>query len=163
MAFQPVFEAVVPVLHHPGWKAPRPQRDYTMKRYMRRLALSLAVTLVAAGCDSANTIGPENQLEVTNATDNFQFQVTALETVTQTVTYNWQNTGPQATLDISQAISGGAAVLMVMDANGTIVYQDDIGDGNDGTTTVGVAGMWTIRVELSDVTGTFNFRVQRTT
>ena len=134
-----------------------------MKRSIRRLALSLAVTLVAAGCDSANTIGPENELEVTNATDSFQFQVTALETVTETVSYSWQNTGPQATLDISQAISGGAALLTVTDADGTIVYQEDIRDDSDGTTAVGVAGSWTIRVELSDVTGTFNFRVQRTT
>ena len=134
-----------------------------MKGSMRTLALSLAVAVLAAGCDSANTIGPENELEVTNATDSFQFQVTALETVTETVTYSWQNTGPQATLDISQAISGGTALLTVTDADGTIVYQEDIRDDSDGTTTMGVAGAWTIRVELSDVTGTFNFRVQRTT
>jgi outer membrane biogenesis lipoprotein LolB len=134
-----------------------------MKRSMRTLALSLAVTLLAAGCDSTTTIGPENELEVTNATDSFQFQVSALETVTEVVTYTWQNTGPQATIDISQAITSGSAMLTLTDPDGTVVYQEDIRDDSDGTTIEGVAGSWTIRVELVDVTGTFNFRAQRTT
>ncbi|HWP39171.1 MAG TPA: hypothetical protein VNL18_16605 [Gemmatimonadales bacterium] len=37
---------------------------------------ALAVMLAGIGCDSANVIGPENQLEVTNAADNFQWQGT---------------------------------------------------------------------------------------
>jgi len=46
------------------------------------------------GCgDAANLIGPANQLEVTNQADTFQWQVTALDNVTQTVTYTWSMTG----------------------------------------------------------------------
>lgn len=134
-----------------------------MNRTIRTLALSLAVAVAGAGCDSASTIGPENQLEVTSATDNFQLQVSALDGVSETLSYDWQNTGPQATVDISQAVTGGSALLTITDADGTVVYQEDIRDDSDGQTSVGVAGGWTIRVELSEVTGTFNFRVQRTT
>lgn len=129
----------------------------------RTLAPFLALVLVLAGCSDSNGIGPENQLEVTNALNNFQFQVSALDEVTETLTYSWQNQGTQATIDVSQAVTGGTALLTITDANGTVVYQEDIADGVDGTSSVGVAGTWTIRVALDRVTGTFNFRVQRTT
>ncbi len=134
-----------------------------MNRSMRTLLPVLAAILLAGGCDSTNGIGPDNQLEVTSATDSFQLQVTALERVTETLSYSWENTGPQATIDISQAITAGSALLTLTDSEGTVVYQEDIRDDSDGTTTVGVAGSWMIRVEIVDVTGTFNFRAQRTT
>ena len=134
-----------------------------MIRPTRTFGSFLFAMLLMAGCDSANGIGPENELEVTSATDDFQLQVTALDGVTETLSYTWQNTGPQATIDVSQAITGGSAILTVRDADGTVVYQEDIRDDSDGTTTMGVAGSWTLRVELVDVTGTFNFRAQRTT
>ena len=120
--------------------------------------------LLIAGCEDSSTgIGPENQLEVTNAVDQFQFQLTALDDVTDRRNYDWENTGTQATVDISQAISGGSAVLRITDAAGTVLYENDVADDQDGTTPVGVAGTWRIEVVLSRTTGTFNFRVQKTT
>ena len=130
---------------------------------LRMLALSLALVVAAGACGDSNVIGPDNQLEVTNATDNFQLQVSVLAGVSQTLTYTWQNTGTQATIDVSQAITSGTALLTITDANGAVVYQEDIAEDSDGQTTVGVTGGWGIRVELEDVNGTFNFRVQRTT
>ena len=120
--------------------------------------------LLTTGCeDSVTGIGPENQLEVTNAVDQFQFQLTALDDVTDRREYDWENTGTQATIDISQAISGGSAILKIIDAAGTVMYENDVADDQDGTTPVGVAGIWRIEVVLSRTTGTFNFRVQKTT
>ena len=130
---------------------------------LRMLALSLALLVVTGACGDANVIGPDNQLEVTNATDNFQMQVSVLEGVSQTLTYTWQNTGTQATIDVSQAITSGTALLTITDANGAVVYQEDIAEDSDGQSAVGVTGGWGIRVELQGVNGTFNFRVQRTT
>jgi hypothetical protein len=115
------------------------------------------------GCGDANVIGPENQLEVTNATDNFQFQVSALETVSETRTYDWENTGAQAKIDISQAITGGVAQLTISDADGTVLYDEDIAQDQDGDTPAGAPGTWRITVTLRDTAGTFNFRVQRVT
>jgi hypothetical protein len=46
---------------------------------------------------------------------------------------------------------------------GTVVYEADIADDQDGFTAEGVAGTWRIEVRLSGTTGTFNFRVQKTT
>jgi hypothetical protein len=126
----------------------------------------IAATCILAvpGCgSSANGIGPENQLEVTNALDQFQFQLTALDHISDRRGYDWVNTGTQATIDISEAITGGSAILTITDAVGTVMYEKDIADDQDGTTPVGVAGTWRIEVVLSGTTGTFNFRVQKTT
>lgn len=130
---------------------------------LHMLALSAVLITTVAACGDSNVIGPENELEVTSAQDNFQLQVSALDEVSQTLDYSWQNTGTQATIDISQAITSGTALLTITDAAGTVVYQEDIADDSDGQTTVGVAGAWSIRVVLDGVNGTFNFRAQRTT
>lgn len=124
--------------------------------------LWLAAALLI-GCGDGNLIGPDNQLEVTNAIDQFQFQLTDLVEVDDSRSYTWQNTGTQATIDISQAITGGSAFLTILDADGTVMYQEDIADDSDTTTPIGVTGGWRIEVRLESVTGTFNFRVQKTT
>lgn len=123
---------------------------------------ALAILLMSA-CGDGNLIGPDNQLEATNATDQFQFQLTALVDVTDSRTYTWTNTGTQATIDISQAITGGTALITIRDADGTVMYSEDAADDNDTTTAAGTAGAWQIEVRLTDTTGTFNFRVQKTT
>ncbi len=133
---------------------------------MQRFKLSgfMALTvLTLAACDSANVIGPDNQLEVTNATDNFQFQVSALDAVSETRNYDWENTGTQAKVDISQAITGGSAQLTISDADGNVLYDEDIAQDSDGDTPAGIPGTWRITVTLRDTTGTFNFRVQKVT
>lgn len=123
-----------------------------------------AAVLLSAGCgDATNLIGPENELEVTSATDQFQFQLTALDDVTDSRTYDWSNTGTSATVDVSAEVTGGTAVLRIRDASGQIVYEANLAAGADGSTQVGTAGTWQIEVVLTDVTGTFNFRVQKTT
>ena len=122
----------------------------------------LISAMLACG-DDANLIGPENQLEVTSATDQFQFQLTALDQVTDSRSYSWENTGTEATIDISQAITGGSAILTIRDSQGTVVHTDDIADDNDTTTSVGVAGTWTIDIVLTNTTGTFNVIIQKVT
>lgn len=123
--------------------------------------LLMAASLTA--CSSDNSLGPDNQLEVTNATDDFQFQVSNMDRVSQTLSYLWENTGTQATIDISQAIASGSALLTIRDDFGNVVYQEDIADDNDTDTAVGDAGMWAIEVRIQSATGTFNFRLQKKT
>ena len=133
------------------------------RRQLRTGTLAALALLAATACDSANLIGPDNQLEVTSATDNFQFQVSALQNVSQTVDYDWEITGTRAKVDISQAITSGSAMLTITDADGAVVYEDDIAADNDGDTPPGTAGTWRISVRLVGVVGTFNFRVQKVT
>jgi hypothetical protein len=121
------------------------------------------LAVVFAACSGDNVLGPDNQLEVTAATDNFQFQVSNMDNISQTLSYNWENTGTQATIDISQAITSGSAILTIRDADGTVVHEEDIADDNDTDTSVGVAGTWVIEVRIQSASGTFNFRVQKKT
>ena len=122
-----------------------------------------ALAILLSACGGSNLIGPDNQLEVTNATDQFQFQLTALANVTDSRTYTWVNTGAQATIDVSQAITGGTAFITIRDADGTVMYSADAAEDNDTTTQPGTAGDWQIEVRLTDTNGTFNFRVQKAT
>ena len=131
----------------------------------RTFSIILSATLlIATGCgDSSNGIGPENQLEVTNAVDQFQFQLTALDKVTDRRSYDWENTGTLATIDISQAITGGSATLTIRDADNMVLYDSEIVQENETTTAAAVSGTWEIEVVLNNATGTFNFRVQKAT
>jgi hypothetical protein len=114
-------------------------------------------------CGGGNVIGPDNQLEVTNAPDDFQFQVSNLTDVSQTLTYTWTNTGTQATVDISQAITAGSVILTIRDQDGAFMYTDDLREDNDGDTAAGRSGIWEIEIRIEAASGTFNFRVQRKT
>lgn len=133
-------------------------------RYRTFSMILFATLLLATGCgNGSNGIGPENQLEVTNAVDQFQFQLTAPDKVTDRRKYDWENTGTGATIDISQAIAGGSAILTIRDAEGTVLYDAEIAQENETPTPAGVSGTWEIEVELPKTTGTFNFRLQKAT
>ena len=133
------------------------------KHRVSLVAALLVLTASFSACDGAIPLGPDNQLEVTNAADNFQFQVSNMENVSETLSYVWENSGTQATVDISQAIAGGSPILTIRDADGTVVHQEDIAEDDNTDTAVGVAGSWDIEVRIRNTTGTFNFRVQRRT
>lgn len=133
---------------------------------MTRLSL-VAATLLAlvagalpiGGC-SDNGLAPF-QPEVTNATDNFQLQATGVRNRTVTLTYDWNNTGAQATVNHSTTTTAGAAHLIIQDGIGAIVYDKALVPSLNDTTATGAAGAWTIRLVLSNYSGTLNFRVQK--
>lgn len=118
--------------------------------------LSLLVTL-ACGSDPLAPFQPE----ITNAADNFQFQATGLTGVTWSKEYVWENSDVTANVDHSSAITAGTTLLTIRDHNGTQVYSAPLGASGSVTTSAGVAGTnWRIRVQLTNVSGTLNFRVQ---
>ncbi len=130
-----------------------------MKRI--RISVPALVALVSlAACGGGNVIGPDNQLQVTNAADNFQWQASNLSNVTQTLSYTWQNSGTLAHVDNSSSITGGTATLTITDAGSTQVYSGSLASASTDTG-AGTAGSWKIEVKLSGVTGTLNFRVQK--
>ena len=127
---------------------------------MRYFILGLAL-FVGACTTSGNVIGPENQLEVNNTPDTFQWQVSALSAVTQTLTYTWVNSGPTANVNQSSSLGGGRADLRITDAGGTEVYSRGLESNGTFQTGTGIAGNWTVTVALSEATGTLNFRLQK--
>lgn len=119
---------------------------------------NMVALLLLAAC--SNSLAPF-QPEINNATDNFQFQATGLTGVTFSHTYTWENTGTAATVNHSSAVSYGVTSLVIRDANGTQVYSDSLKASGTPATATGAAGAWTIRVDLTTVSGTLNFRVQK--
>ena len=73
----------------------------------RFLPALLAFAAMLTACGDDNPLGPLSQLEVSNAPDFFLLQVRFMEDGTDFLTYDWTNTGTQATVDISQVITGG--------------------------------------------------------
>jgi hypothetical protein len=136
-----------------------------MKRLFERrwtcMALALAGLTALAGCGSDNTLSPQFQPEVANNIDSFQFQATGVTNVTQTLNYSWTNTGTAANVDQSCAITQGTATIQIRDSQGTLVYSRTLADGGTFSTSAGVSGTWSVRVVLSDIDGTLNFRAQK--
>ena len=128
------------------------------------VAASVLLLLVAflGGCaGGGNALNPQFQPQVTNQTDNFQFQTTGITNIAQTLTYSWQDSGTAASVNQACSILGGTATLTILDANGTQVYSASLANNGTFPTTSGVSGAWTIKVILKGVSGTLNFRVQK--
>jgi hypothetical protein len=124
-------------------------------------ATLVGLMLALAACGSDSITNPLIEPEVANLPDNFQFQATAVSHVSQTVTYNWPNSGTTANVDQSGSITAGTATLRVRDAGGSVVYTGDLTSTGSFTSITGTSGTWTIQLVLVDVSGNLNFRVQR--
>ena len=121
----------------------------------------LAGTLALGACSDSNTLGPDNQLEVTNNADDFAIQATALDNISQTLVYTWQMSGTEANVDQSGSVSGGSGTLTILDDTGTEVYSASLEETGSFQTDAGVAGDWTIRIVLDGMSGVLNVRVQK--
>jgi hypothetical protein len=122
-----------------------------------RLALGVLLLATACGDDPLAPFQPE----IGNATDSFQFQVTALRDVRHTAEYDWQHGGAVANVNQATAPSAGTARLVVRDAAGAEVYRRDLTANGTFQTSSGAPGRSRIRVELTDASGAVHFPVQR--
>ncbi len=118
-------------------------------------------TMACGGESTTNPIGPSNQPQVGNSPDNFQFQVSNLTRTTQTLTYTWTNTGTIADVNQSGRIDAGDATLTLRDGAGNQVYTRSLRTTGTFASARGAAGQWRIDVQITDATGTLNFRVQK--
>ena len=66
-----------------------------------------------------------------------------------------------ANVDQSSVINSGTAILTIEDSQGTEVYSKDLSIDGSFTTSAGVAGEWTIKVDLTKVNGDLNFTAQK--
>lgn len=128
--------------------------------YFLKSILAIAIITFSA-CSKSNNALDAFQPEISNITDNFQLQATAVKNVTTTLYYDWNNTGVKANIDKSGAISSGTAVLTIYDAGNTQVYTSDLKIKGSEQSQAGVAGKWKIKVVLNNTNGDLNFRVQK--
>lgn len=117
---------------------------------------------IFTGCTkSQNNSLASFQPEIANAADNFQLQATNVTQVTTTIDYNWSNSGTMATIDKSGVLTAGSARILLYDKNGTTVATSDLKVTGNESSSIGVSGVWKIRLELTQFDGTLNFRVQK--
>lgn len=132
-----------------------------MKLAPVRSVLLTGLLLAACGGDGSNGIGPGNQLQVTNATDDFQLQVTNLGNVSATLRYLWSNTGDSASINQATVLTGGSATLSIRGPDSVIVYQSDLTGNGTFQSSLSTAGTWYIELRLRKADGDVNFRVQK--
>jgi len=126
----------------------------------KMLALVAALAVMTACSDSTAPLALFEP-EVTNATDNFQLQATSVDRVGTTVQYAWENTGTQASIDHSTTTAAGLASVVIRDAAGSVMYEQDLAPSLNEDTSSGETGTSTITVVLSEYSGTLNFRAQK--
>jgi outer membrane biogenesis lipoprotein LolB len=126
-----------------------------------RFATAALALLVLPACSSGNSLGPDNDVQVSNNTDTFEWQATAMDNISQTLTYNWQNTGTTADVNQSSNITSGSGTLTVWDDAGTQVYTRTLTEDGTFTTIAGTAGTWKVEVKLSGTSGVVNFRLEK--
>jgi hypothetical protein len=133
-------------------------------RQILRMALASAAAiglLAVAACGSDNVLGPDNQVQVSNNADTFEWQASSMDNVSQTLSYDWTMTGTTADVNQSSAVTGGSATLTVTDDAGTVVYTANLSQNGTFTTDAGVPGTWTVEVRLSGTSGMVNFRLEK--
>jgi hypothetical protein len=153
-------QAIGAATSYPGTIVDSPFFSEWLMRFASRW-IGVAVVLAAGGGTSCSDPLAPFEPEITNATDNFQLQATEVVSVSSTFTYSWTNTGTRATINHSTTTTAGTARLLVRDAAGTVVYDKALVASLNEPTTTGVAGTWTIQLQLTDYSGTLNFRAQK--
>lgn len=134
-------------------------------RQIISLFFSMAVfTSIIISCGSSDPPPAPLALfepEIVSDPDSFSFQATETENVTAAISYTWSNIGVQATVDHSSVVTAGTAVVKIYDSLDSLVYDSGLLASANESSTIGVAGDWTIIVTLSRCYGTLNFRVQK--
>ncbi len=129
----------------------------------RFLCVGLLAFIVGA-CSSDTPVSPplsQFEPQIANTADNFQFQVTGATNVTTTVEYPWQNTGTRASVNQSCSISAGSAVVTLLDSNQVELYSNSLSANGTFQSDTGQVGVWKVKVVLTNLSGTLNFRAQK--
>jgi hypothetical protein len=134
----------------------------SLDAHRARIPVAVLVALLAfAACSGGNLLGPDNQFELTNEVDTFEWQASAMQNIKQSLTYLWQNTGTTANVNVSSNVSAGRATLEIRDALNTTILGRSLAASGTVTTPAGASGTWTIIVLLDGVDGAINFRLEK--
>ena len=117
------------------------------------LLLGLLVVVSLSGCA---------QVGVSNNTNSFSYggQVAGK---TDSISYEWKNTGSKANINWGGQAASGTMVLTIKDAAGANVFTKTISgasqSGSSDSTKSGKSGDWTITLSFNDFTGQMGLNV----
>jgi len=117
------------------------------------IAASLAVAFGAGCSNPAETLGPKNDVQITNLVGHFQLTVDDMQNVTTTLTFPWNNPGTYATILHESFVPHGTTLLIVLDADGTEVYNGELLYQLEDRTLDGAPGEWTVTFSLDKTVG----------
>lgn len=131
-------------------------------RISHRLSLAgLVLALSTAACGGNSALDPSYQPEVVNNPNvAFTFQATALQDVSEVVSYTWSASSGSIVIHPATATSSGTITLNIKDASGAVIYNGGVPSSGDITPPAGTGGPWKVRVTLSNYSGTINFELQ---
>jgi hypothetical protein len=115
----------------------------------------LAALLLGTGClDSVvRSLGPENDPQVVNTPEKFEFVATDLRNVNDKLSWMWTNSAPQAALAHDSFIHHGYGILTIRDAAGVLVDSTLLELNLETETKVGTPGVWTLELTLASARG----------
>ncbi|HLZ44808.1 MAG TPA: hypothetical protein VKQ05_03945 [Gemmatimonadales bacterium] len=134
-----------------------------MSQQVSRLVVGIALLagMTASACKSSSGPLAPFQPQISNLTDNFQFQATGVQNVTWTYTYQWLNSGDSATVNQATTTTAGSAALTISDSTGALLYSQSLSANGTFGMKKGIHGHWTVKVQFVSYSGTVNFRVQK--
>ncbi len=129
-------------------------------RFAVKLVFSVLFVVALGGCGDDPVALAPFEPEIENVADSFSMQATGVKIVTTTVSYTWNNSATQATIDHSTTTDEGSAVLEIRDSAGTVVYSKNLSPSLNETSAEGLPGDWRIQVKFTGYSGTLNFSAQ---
>lgn len=131
----------------------------TFHRAWRPLAHCALVLVLGSGCaDSVvRELAPENDPQVINTPELFQFSAADLRNVNEKITWVWLNPAPKAALSHDSFIHHGYGILIITDAAGVQVDSTLLELDLETETRVGVPGDWTLTLILASARGRAHF------
>lgn len=125
---------------------------------VRRL-LALAGLGLGVGCADSivRALGPDNDPQVVDTPERFQFTATDLRNVNDRLTFVWPNSAPKAALDHDSFIHHGYGILVITDAVGQLVDSTLLELNLQTETSVGTPGDWTLTLTFASARGRVNF------
>lgn len=120
----------------------------------------LGVLALGTGCslDSiVRELTPENDPQVVNTPERFEFSATDLRNVHDRLTWTWANSAPKAALRHDSFIHHGYGILIIHDAAGQMVDSTLLELNLEAETRAGTPGNWTLELILASARGRADF------
>lgn len=123
----------------------------TTSRRLGRAAFALAML----GCSvPAESLGPNNHVQVTNQVGHFQLTADNIQNVTTELTFKWQNPEPFVDIQHFSFMPHGTTLLILKDAADSVRYEGKLlYNLEDRTVGAGLPGEWTVTFSLDESVG----------